>query len=232
MTRHEPSLRGTFNEVPYQILLKSCRTILHKISQARISSIYFSIHDHDYHPDVTQKLLSLRRDAVASVIFCFYILAGAFRSKNRVPCHLPSAPMSRKLLFDAMLGFHHQILEQETSSQVELDATLENHFPNTPHHNLFNAGHKKPFRDRSHLESEASSSSSPASSNNDRNINDKKSELVECRTPQVMFSKEDKAHKLWAIVHETSFSRTFTEIAEELEKIISYSKFILGEEEL
>lgn len=47
MTRHEPSLRGTFNEVPYQILLKSCQTMLQKISQARINSIYFSIYDGD-----------------------------------------------------------------------------------------------------------------------------------------------------------------------------------------
>lgn len=46
----------------------------------------------------------------------------------------------------------------------------------------------------------------------------------------IKFSEEDKAHRLWSIVHETAFARTFTEIAEELNKIIAYSKFILGEE--
>lgn len=47
MTRHEPSLRGTFNDMPYRVMLKSCQTILQKISQARISSIYFSVYEHD-----------------------------------------------------------------------------------------------------------------------------------------------------------------------------------------
>lgn len=44
--------------------------------------------------------------------------------------------------------------------------------------------------------------------------------------------QQEKSHRLWAIVHEASFSQTFTEISEELEKIIAYSKFILGEEKL
>lgn len=46
------------------------------------------------------------------------------------------------------------------------------------------------------------------------------------------FSAEDKGHRVWSIVHETSFARTFTEIAEELDKIIAFSKFILGEDRL
>lgn len=221
MTRHEPSLRGTFNDVPYQILLKSCRNILQKISQSRISSTYFSVYDHDRKyliplcsifctipiqkkffffltnsyldfPETTQKLLTLRRDAVSSVIFCFYILAGSFRYKRQVLGYLPSPMMSRKFLFDAMMQLH---------KEHDQDALSGGEAENVPE-----------LRSNDQLLDvpSAPSRSSP--------------------TPEVL--APHKGHRLWAIVHEASFSRTFTEISEELEKIIAYSKFILGEEKL
>lgn len=56
--------------------------------------------------------------------------------------------------------------------------------------------------------------------------------LVSQAIDEVKFSAEDKGHRVWSIVHETSFARTFTEIAEELDKIIAFSKFILGEDRL
>lgn len=52
------------------------------------------------------------------------------------------------------------------------------------------------------------------------------------RDEDTEFSAEDKGHRVWAIVHEKAFARTFTEIAEELNKLIAYSKFILGEDKL
>lgn len=42
----------------------------------------------------------------------------------------------------------------------------------------------------------------------------------------------EKSQYIWALVHETTFSQTFTEIAHELEKMIAYSKYVLGEEEI
>jgi hypothetical protein len=217
MTRHEPSLRGTFNGVPYQILLKSCRNILQKISQSRISSTYFSVYDHDRkylifmlpvfvqslfffffinnyldNPATTQKLLTLRRDAVSAVIFCFYILAGSFRYKRQVLSHPPSPMMSRKFLFDAMMELH---------KDHDLDVSAGGGAGNMPELSLNSQLLEVP---------KAPSLSSPI--------------------PGVL--APHKGHRLWAIVHEASFSRTFTEISEELEKIIAYSKFILGEEKL
>ena len=129
---------------------------------------------------------------MASVIFCFYILAGAFRSKNKIPSHLPSAPMSRKLLFDAMIELHEGKSEEPN---VELNTDSYRQSPVKP----------------------SGVGEEPVSSPGKR---------------ESTISEKEKAQKLWAIVHETSFSRTFTEIAEELEKIISYSKNILGEDSL
>lgn len=192
MTRHEPSIRGSFNLVPYMVLLKSCRRLQQKISEARISSTYFSLYDHEAETEVRQKLIPLRRDAVASVIYCFYVLSCAFRTRNKIPNYLPSAPMSRKLLFDAILTYR----------TPEIEVT----------------------QDGDNTETSENSIAGPSTQNStfENNLN-----KTHANTPN-----KEKGPQLWAIVHETSFSRTFTEIAEELEKIISYSKYILGEEKL
>lgn len=108
MTQHEPSLEdsghpGSFDPIPYQWLLKSARVVLQKVSEARISAIYFNVYrysDRDIETQMT--LMSLRRDAVASVIFLLYMLSSAFTSNNKVLSHMPSPAMSRKLLFDGM----------------------------------------------------------------------------------------------------------------------------------
>lgn len=155
LTNHEPSLRGNFDMAVYRAMLESCKTILQTVTEARISSVYFNIYEIDRNEEITRQLQSLRRDAAASVIFCFYIVSGAFRSKKPIPRYLPSAVMSRKILFDSI-------------------------------------------------------------------------DQLEFKVPPM---ERDKNH-IWKIVHESAFSKAFTDITEELEKIIGFSKHILGEQTL
>ena len=49
-----------------------------------------------------RSLLSLRRDAVASILMSLYVIAGALRMKKPIPRYLPSAAVARKHLLDQM----------------------------------------------------------------------------------------------------------------------------------
>jgi len=49
-----------------------------------------------------RSLLSFRRDAVASILMCLYVMAGALRVKKPIPKYLPSAAVARKHLLDQM----------------------------------------------------------------------------------------------------------------------------------
>jgi hypothetical protein len=70
--------------------------------EVRQASLYFQplILRGGY--DATTKMLSVRRDAVASILMNLYVLAGALRSKRPVPRYLPSAAAARKRLLDRM----------------------------------------------------------------------------------------------------------------------------------
>lgn len=169
---------------------------------------------------MTQKLFSLRRDAVASVIFSFYILAGSFRSKNRVPSHLPSAMMSRKLLFEAMVELHdHHPEIHLDGTHLDMHALVSDQFSDLGSKKLSKAD-------------QTTTGTTPGLhvTSSSTGVGGGSSKGEELGADDANFSAHDKG--LWAIVHETAFARTFTEIAEELEKITSYSKFILGEDNL
>lgn len=58
--------------------------------------------------------MSVRRDAVASILLNLYVLAGALRSKRPVPRYLPSAAVARKRLLDRMaeIEAEHEIERQ------------------------------------------------------------------------------------------------------------------------
>jgi hypothetical protein len=59
-------------------------------------------------------MMSVRRDAVASILLNLYVLAGALRSKRPVPRYLPSSAAARKMLLEKMrdieLEFGHESL--------------------------------------------------------------------------------------------------------------------------
>lgn len=60
-------------------------------------------------------MISVRRDAVASILMNLYILAGALRAKRPVPTYLPSAAAARKRLLDRMAE-----IEEENEALAEV----------------------------------------------------------------------------------------------------------------
>lgn len=96
----EPNYVSNFDHTKYEKLIDSCQLLMEKLIECRISGSYFQIWEQDKNKDATRALLSSRRDAVASVIFVFYILSNCFRSKNKVPKYLPNTILSRKKLYD------------------------------------------------------------------------------------------------------------------------------------
>ncbi|ANB15586.1 Bre4p [Sugiyamaella lignohabitans] len=190
MAPREPSLRGTFDGRPYSKMLECCEAILQNLIAARINSTHFNIYEFDPqgpNGSMSHQLMSLRRDSVAALLFVFYILAGAFRSKQEIPHYLPSAPMARKLLFD-----HMAELELHANGGVT---------QNVPHDHITATERSKLSRLHS--------------------------------TDTKLYNRFGSDEKLmWALVHETAFSNSFTKTAEELEKLIGYSKRILGEQSI
>lgn len=63
-------------------------------------------------------MLSVRRDAVASILMNLYILAGALRAKRPVPMYLPSAAAARKRLLERMAE-----IEEEDEALAEVRPT-------------------------------------------------------------------------------------------------------------
>lgn len=68
--------------------------------------------------EFTRKMLSVRRDAVASILMNLYILAGALRAKRPVPMYLPSAAAARKRLLERMAE-----IEEEDEALAEVRPT-------------------------------------------------------------------------------------------------------------
>lgn len=218
-TKHEMTLRDDFNMPVYHCVLKSCASLFQKISQARISSMHFNVYDDGKVKSVT--MLSLRRDAAASVIFVLDMLSGAYLAESQLPRILPSAALSRKLLFDSIYREH---------SESPLEAVPED-----------DIAVKKPrgrhigFDDVVHVTS--------ASSDDDSNVdaddeNDDEDEGLMLGVPRGLQSQRQEKNdhdvnreRIWRLVHEAAFSRSFTEITEELERLIGYSKALLGEEQ-
>lgn len=61
-----------------------------------------SAHAFSDTEEANRRLISARRDAVASILLNLYILSGALRTNRAVPKYLPSAPAARKRLLDRM----------------------------------------------------------------------------------------------------------------------------------
>ena len=76
--------------------------MLEHIVEVRQASLYFEPFLFRGDQDATRRMLSPRRDAVASLLMNLYVLAGALRAKRPVPRYLPSAAAARKRLVDRM----------------------------------------------------------------------------------------------------------------------------------
>jgi hypothetical protein len=94
--------RGPFDPTPYKIAIDACERFLEHIIEVREASLYFQPFLFQGSEEATRKMLSPRRDAVASILMNLYVLAGALRAKRPVPRYLPSAAAARKRLLDRM----------------------------------------------------------------------------------------------------------------------------------
>ncbi|KAH7151858.1 hypothetical protein B0J13DRAFT_438362 [Dactylonectria estremocensis] len=98
MTRHELRLRAPFDPLPYSALAGACERFFEYLIAVRQSALFYNPNYIRDNPVAAEKLLSPRRDAVASILGNLYILAGALRSQRKVPRYLPSAAAARKKL--------------------------------------------------------------------------------------------------------------------------------------
>ncbi|KAF8534386.1 hypothetical protein BDD12DRAFT_988808 [Trichophaea hybrida] len=112
MTRHEIRPRGPFDPTPYYDAIDACERFLEHIIEVRQASLYFQPFLYRGSEDATRKMLSPRRDAVASILMNLYVLAGALRSKRPVPRYLPSCAAARKRLLDRMAEVEEEFEEE------------------------------------------------------------------------------------------------------------------------
>lgn len=124
----EPNYVSNFDYTKYEKLIDSCQLLMEKLIECRISGLYFQIWEKDKNKDATRALLSLRRDAAASVIFVFYVLSNCFRSKNKIPKYLPNTIMVRKKLFDCLTKLDEQ--DEKMNEKVKYDNLQKRLFAN------------------------------------------------------------------------------------------------------
>ena len=105
LTKHEIRLRAPFNPLPYSALIQSLEAFFEHLIQVRQSSLYFQPHMLPGTEKGADDLLTLRRDAVATILMNLYTLAGALRSDRPVPRYLPSAATARQRFLEKMAEF-------------------------------------------------------------------------------------------------------------------------------
>ncbi|TWU73050.1 hypothetical protein ED733_002602 [Metarhizium rileyi] len=98
LTRHEIRLRAPFDPLPYSGLADACERFFDHLIAVRRSALFYNPSYIRDDPLAAEQLLSYRRDAVAAILGNLYILAGALRSKRKVPLYMPSAAAARKKL--------------------------------------------------------------------------------------------------------------------------------------
>ena len=104
--------RGPFDPAPYNHAIDACERFLEHIIEVRQASLYFQPFLYRGSEEATRKMLSTRRDAVASILMNLYVLAGALRSKRPVPRYLPSCAAARKRLLDRMAEVEEEFVEE------------------------------------------------------------------------------------------------------------------------
>ncbi|CDO94080.1 unnamed protein product [Kluyveromyces dobzhanskii CBS 2104] len=126
--KQEPNYISNFKPHLYEELIVSCKLLLEKVIEARISGQYFQVWENDANEEITRALLSLRRDSVSSVIFVFYLLSNCFRSKNKIPKYLPNPILSRKKLYDFINKFENlKKTKQKNIPDFPIPTTLKSY---------------------------------------------------------------------------------------------------------
>ncbi|RDA86678.1 hypothetical protein CP532_5030 [Ophiocordyceps camponoti-leonardi (nom. inval.)] len=98
LTQKEIRLRAPFDPLPYSALADSCERFFDYLVAVRQSALFYNPDYIRDTPEAAEQLLSYRRDAVATILSNLYILAGALRSKRKVPRYLPNAAAARRRL--------------------------------------------------------------------------------------------------------------------------------------
>ncbi|PFH57150.1 hypothetical protein XA68_15436 [Ophiocordyceps unilateralis] len=98
LTQKEIRLRAPFDPLPYSALADSCERFFDYLVAVRQSALFYNPDYIRDNPQAAEQLLSYRRDAVAAILGNLYILAGALRSKRKVPRYLPNAAAARRRL--------------------------------------------------------------------------------------------------------------------------------------
>ncbi|RDW28886.1 hypothetical protein B0I73DRAFT_129601 [Yarrowia lipolytica] len=218
-TRHEPSLRGDFPIQTYLALFQSCEHVFNRIVEARISSVYFRIYEFDETKETTAHLLSYRRDAIAATIMVLFIIADCYRARRPVPRYLPSSKMARKRLFQTIASLETIMLDESDN-----ETHVQDHEKDAQKMASILAGSRKvgeqpvfqnPF------------GKTDESGEKEKTEDDVSSPLA---GPLHGDSVTERKRKFWTIIHESAFATAFTDISEELEKIVGFSKSALGEE--
>lgn len=216
-TRHEPSLRRNFPIQTYLALLSSCEHVFNRIVEARISSVYFRIYEFDETKETTAHLLSYRRDAIAATIMLLFIVADCYRSRRPVPRYLPSSKMARKRLFQTIANL-------DTIHMDESDAEIHENAKDAQRMASLLAGSRK-VGDQPEFQN-------PFGKIAESGVHEEK----HLDSPDFFSgplqgeSVTERKRKFWTIIHESAFATAFTDISQELEKIVGYSKSAMGEE--
>ncbi|KAK7418561.1 Zinc finger protein containing five transmembrane domains [Neonectria punicea] len=123
MTRHELRLRAPFDPLPYSALAGACERFFEYLIAVRQSALFYNPNYIRDNPVAAEKLLSYRRDAVASILGNLYILAGALRSQRKVPRYLPSAAAARKKLLLKAAEVAREMAENVEDQELERQKT-------------------------------------------------------------------------------------------------------------
>ncbi|KAH9886537.1 hypothetical protein F4778DRAFT_798238 [Xylariomycetidae sp. FL2044] len=119
LTRHELRLRAPFDPLPYSALIDACEQFFEYVVTVRQSSLFYHPHFIRDNAEAAARLLTTRRDAIATVLTNLYVLSGALRADRKVPKYLPSAAASRKRLLDEMRKLETELAGKEKLSADE-----------------------------------------------------------------------------------------------------------------
>jgi hypothetical protein len=106
--------------LPYAALTDACDHFFEYLIALRQSAIFYNPGYVRDHSGAAEKLLGYRRDAVAAILGNLYILAGALRSKRKVPRYLPSGAAARQKLLMRTIE-----LENEMAAFAKQDDSWE-----------------------------------------------------------------------------------------------------------
>lgn len=109
LTRHEIRLRSPYNPLPYSALIDACEQFFEYVVALRQSSLIYKPQFVRDDAEAAARLLSYRRDAIASILTNLYVLSGALRADRKVPKYMPNAAAARK-----------ELLEQSKELEAEL----------------------------------------------------------------------------------------------------------------